>query len=39
MLADQPANRPPGTAAVTDKGLAGENTEAFFDRRAGQSAP
>ena len=31
MLADQPANRPePGTAIVTDKGLSGEDTEAFF---------
>jgi Transposase DDE domain len=31
LLADQPANRPaPGTAIVTDKGLAGEDTEAFF---------
>jgi hypothetical protein len=31
MLADQPANRPrPGTAVVTDKGLSGEDTEAFF---------
>jgi len=31
MLTDQPANRPePGTAIVTDKGLAGEETEAFF---------
>jgi hypothetical protein len=31
MLRDQPANRPaPGTAVVTDKGLAGEDTEAFF---------
>jgi len=31
MLTGQPANRPaPGTAVVTDKGLAGEDTEAFF---------
>jgi hypothetical protein len=31
LLDDQPANRPaPGTAIVTDKGLAGEDTEAFF---------
>ena len=31
MLEQQPANRPaPGTAVVTDKGLAGEETEAFF---------
>ena len=31
MLKDQPANRPaPGTAVVTDKGLSGEETEAFF---------
>ena len=31
MLTDQPANRPaPGTAIVTDKGLSGEETEAFF---------
>jgi hypothetical protein len=31
MLTDQPANRPaPGTAVVTDKGLSGEETEAFF---------
>ena len=31
MLKDQPANRPaPGTAIVTDKGLSGEDTEAFF---------
>ena len=32
MLKDrQPANRPaPGTAVVTDKGLSGEDTEAFF---------
>ncbi len=31
MLARQPANRPaPGTAVVTDKGLSGEDTEAFF---------
>jgi hypothetical protein len=31
MLERQPANRPaPGTAIVTDKGLAGEDTEAFF---------
>jgi Transposase DDE domain len=31
ILRDQPANRPlPGTAVVTDKGLAGEQTEAFF---------
>jgi hypothetical protein len=30
-LQDRPANRPePGTAIVTDKGLAGEETEAFF---------
>ena len=31
MLERQPANRPrPGTAIVTDKGLAGEETEEFF---------
>jgi len=31
MLKDQPANRPaPGTAVVTDKGLSGQETEAFF---------
>jgi hypothetical protein len=31
MLRDRPANRPaPGTAVVTGKGLAGEDTEAFF---------
>ena len=31
MLTGQSANRPaPGTAVVTDKGLAGEDTEAFF---------
>ncbi len=31
MLDRQPANRPaPGTAIVTDKGLAGEDTEDFF---------
>jgi hypothetical protein len=31
MLELQPANRPaPGTAIVTDKGLAGKDTEAFF---------
>jgi hypothetical protein len=31
MLDRQPANRPaPGTAIVTDKGLAGQDTEAFF---------
>jgi len=31
MLECQPANRPaPGTAVVTDKGLSGEDTEAFF---------
>jgi len=31
VLQDQPANRPaPGTAIVTDKGLAGEETESFF---------
>jgi hypothetical protein len=31
VLQDQPANRPaPGTAIVTDKGLSGEDTEAFF---------
>jgi hypothetical protein len=31
MLQDHPANRPvPGTAVVTDKGLSGEGTEAFF---------
>jgi hypothetical protein len=31
MLNDHPANRPaPGTAVVTDKGLAGEETETFF---------
>ena len=31
MLTGQPANRPaPGTAVVTDKGLSGEDTEAFF---------
>jgi len=31
MLQDHPANRPaPGTTVVTDKGLSGEDTEAFF---------
>jgi len=31
MLKAHPANRPaPGTAIVTDKGLSGEDTEAFF---------
>jgi Transposase DDE domain len=31
LLKDRPANRPaPGTAIVTDKGLAGADTEAFF---------
>ncbi len=31
MLEQQPANRPaPGTIVVTDKGLSGEDTEAFF---------
>ena len=31
MLEHQPANRPaPGTAIVTDRGLSGEDTEAFF---------
>jgi hypothetical protein len=31
LLQRQPANRPaPGTAIVTDKGLAGEDTQAFF---------
>jgi hypothetical protein len=31
VLGRQPANRPaPGTAVVTDKGLSGEETEAFF---------
>jgi hypothetical protein len=31
ILEDQPANRPaPGTAVVTDKGLAGQDTEEFF---------
>jgi hypothetical protein len=31
LLGAQPANRPPtGSAVVTDKGLAGEDTEAFF---------
>jgi hypothetical protein len=31
MLERQPLNRPaPGTVIVTDKGLAGEETEAFF---------
>jgi hypothetical protein len=31
MLEHQPANRPaPGTAVITDKGLAGRDTEAFF---------
>ena len=31
MLKDRPVNRPaPGTAVVTDKGLSGEGTEAFF---------
>jgi hypothetical protein len=31
MLKDRPANRPaPGTAIVTDKGMAGEDTETFF---------
>ena len=34
MLEHQPANRPaPGTAIVTDKGLSGEDTEAFFASR------
>ena len=33
MLGHQPANRPaPGTVIVTDKGLAGQDTEAFFAR-------
>jgi hypothetical protein len=33
MLTDQPANRPvPGTAVVTDRGLAGQGTEEFFAR-------
>jgi len=33
LLTDRPANRPtPGTALVTDKGLAGEDTEEFFAR-------
>ena len=31
LLTHQPANRPPeGSAVVTDKGLSGEETEAFF---------
>jgi hypothetical protein len=31
ILKEQPANRPaPGTAVVTDKGLSGEESEAFF---------
>jgi hypothetical protein len=31
LLAHQPANRPPaGSAVVTDKGLSGEDTQAFF---------
>ena len=31
LLQRQPANRPaPGTAIVTDKGLSGEDTQAFF---------
>jgi hypothetical protein len=31
LLVHQPANRPPaGSAVVTDKGLSGEDTEAFF---------
>jgi hypothetical protein len=31
MLQERPANRPaPGTAVVTDKGLSGGDTEAFF---------
>ena len=31
MLDRQPVNRPvPGTVIVTDKGLSGEDTEAFF---------
>jgi hypothetical protein len=31
MLKDHPANRPaPGTSIVTDKGLSGEDAEAFF---------
>jgi len=31
LLTHQPANRPPaGSAVVTDKGLSGEDTEAFF---------
>jgi hypothetical protein len=31
ILHDQPADRPtPGIAVVTDKGLSGEETEAFF---------
>lgn len=31
LLAHQPANRPPaGSAVVTDKGLSGQDTEAFF---------
>jgi hypothetical protein len=33
MLERQPASRPaPGTAIVTDKGLSGQDTEAFFAR-------
>ena len=33
LLTGRPANRPaPGTALVTDKGLAGEDTEEFFAR-------
>jgi hypothetical protein len=31
MLGDNPANRPvPGSAVITDKGLAGQGTEEFF---------
>ncbi len=33
MLEHQPANRPrPGTVVVTDKGLSGQDTEAYFAR-------
>ena len=40
MLKDQPANRPaPGTAVITDKGLAGEGTEEFFARLAKTRIP
>ena len=34
MLDRRPANRPvPGTVIVTDKGLSGKDTEAFFASR------